>query len=154
MKAIFSFAFSFACLILFQQVNAQDTNGYDSVLAKKLNADDYGMKSYTLVILKKGTVDITDNKLRDSIFNGHMANIKRLAAENKLILAGPMGKNEKNYEGIFVYNTSDTSEARQWLNTDPAIQSRDLDAEIYAWYGPAALQQVIDIHKHLQKKNF
>ena len=154
MKAMFSFIFPFACLILFQHANAQDTNNYDSILAKKLNADDYGMKTYTLVMLKKGAVDITDKKTRDSIFNGHMSNIKRLALENKLILAGPMGRNEKNYEGIFVFNTADTSEARQWLNTDPAIQSHDLDAEVYAWYGPAALQQIIDINKNLQKKSF
>jgi uncharacterized protein YciI len=112
------------------------------------------MKSYVLVLLKKGSVELTDKKIRDSVFRGHMANIMRLAAEKKLVLAGPTGENDKNYEGIFIYNTADTTEARQWLNTDPAVQSKELDAEIYAWYGPAALQQVIDINRKLQKKSF
>jgi len=142
------------CLMFFQQTNAQQTNTYDSVLAKKLNADDYGMKVYTLIILKKGSANITDKKLRDSIFNGHMANIKRLAAENKLLVAGPMSKNDKNYEGIFVFNTADTIEARQWLNRDPAILSKDLNAEIYGWYGPAALQKIPEINTTLQRKSF
>ena len=112
------------------------------------------MKMYTLVILKKGSANITDKKLRDSIFRGHMANIKRLANENKLLVAGPMSENNKNYEGIFIFNTADTSEARQWLNTDPAIQSKDIDAEIYGWYSSAALQKVSEIHSTLQKKSF
>jgi hypothetical protein len=44
-----------------------------------------------LVLLKKGSVELTDKKIRDSVFRGHMANIIRLAAEKKLILAGPKG---------------------------------------------------------------
>lgn len=135
-------------------VKAQINNQFDSLLAKKLQADDYGMKNYVLVILKKGTATITDKKKLDSIFHGHMANIKRLAAENKLLLAGPMGDNDKNYEGIFVFNTGDINEAKQWLSTDPAIKSNDLGAEVYAWYGPAALQEVININQKLQKKSF
>ena len=141
-------------MFAFVMLHAQTNNNFDSVLAKKLQADEYGMKSYVFVILKKGTANITDKKILDTIFRGHMANIKRLAAENKLLLAGPMGDNDKNYEGIFVFNTGDVNEAKQWLGTDPAIKSNDLDAEVYAWYGPAALQEVISINQKLQKKSF
>ena len=154
MKTFISAVTIAAYLLLFQQAHAQQTNTYDSVLAKKLNADDYGMKTYTLVILKKGTANITDKIILDSIFRGHMNNIKRLASENKLLIAGPLTENDKNYEGIFVFNTADINEARQWLNTDPAIQSKDLDAEIYGWYSTAALQKVLEIHSTLQKQSF
>ena len=42
--------------------NAQSTNKeYDSVLAKKLNADPYGMKKYYLVLLKTGPLGKNDN---------------------------------------------------------------------------------------------
>lgn len=153
MKALTSFILLIV-LFIAQKTSAQTSNQYDSVLAKKLQADDYGMKNYVLVMLKKGTANITDKKIRDSIFKGHMANIQRLAAENKLILAGPMGENDKNYEGIFVFNTGDTTEAKQWLSTDPAIQSNDLDAEVYAWYCTAALQEIPALHQQVQKKNF
>jgi uncharacterized protein YciI len=136
-----------------QKANAQNEI-YDSVLAKKLKADDYGMKNYVLVMLKKGSLDVTDKNKRDSIFRGHMSNINRLAAENKLVVAGPMGKNDKSYEGIFVFNTSNIEEARQWLNTDPAFQAKVLDAELYTWYCSAALQEVSPIHNKLQKKSF
>jgi uncharacterized protein YciI len=154
MKAVISVLLLIAILTCNETTQAQAINNYDSVLAKKLQADEYGMKSYVFIILKKGTSDITDKKVLDSIFHGHMANIKKLASENKLLLAGPMGDNNKDYEGIFVFNTSSVDEAKQWLSTDPAIQSKHLDAELYSWYGPAALEEVISINQKLQKKSF
>jgi uncharacterized protein YciI len=140
--------------IFSQTVTAQVNNNYDSSLAKKLQADDYGMKSYVLVMLKTGSSTDTAKATLSTVFGGHMANIKRLASENKLLLAGPMGENDKNYEGLFVFNTADVNEAKQWLSSDPAVQSKHLDAEVYAWYGPAALQEVININQKVTKKSY
>ena len=61
---------------------------YDAKLAKTLGADDYGMKKYILVILKTGTNTTTDKVITDSLFTGHMDNIRRLVDLNKLIVAG------------------------------------------------------------------
>ncbi|MDB5222445.1 MAG: hypothetical protein JWN83_1112 [Chitinophagaceae bacterium] len=143
-----------AAVLLFVNTcaNAQTINkDYDSVLAKKLNADDYGMKKYYLVILKTGTANITDKVKNDSIFAGHMKNIQRLASENKLVVAGPLGKNDKAYRGIFIFNTASKEEAEKMVATDPAVQSKVFDAEYYPWYATAALQQTFEIHKKLQK---
>lgn len=141
-------------LFCFCQLQAQTNSNYDSVLAKKLQADDYGMKSYILVMLKKGSAADTSKTTLATIFRGHMDNIKKLAAENKLVLAGPTGNNDKGYEGIFVFNTSNINEAKQWLSTDPAFQSKHLDAELYEWYGPAALQEIISLNQKITKKSF
>ncbi len=144
-------------VLLFASVSlhAQNANkDYDSVLAKKLNADDYGMKKYYLVILKKGTAGITDKTRLDSIFGGHMKNIQWLASQNKLVVAGPMGKNDKDYEGIFILNTESKMEAEKMLETDPAVQMKVLAAEYYLWYGSAALQQTSEIHNKIAKEHF
>ncbi len=54
-------------IILYLSVVAQtETPVYDSVLARKLGADEYGMKSYVLVILKTGTNNIGPGTQRDS----------------------------------------------------------------------------------------
>jgi uncharacterized protein YciI len=144
----------FLLLTIDNNIQAQTNPDYDSVLAKKYNADDYGMKQYVLVLLKTGTANITDKGTLDSIFRGHMANIQRLAAENKLITAGPLSENDKNYEGIFVFNTNSLDEAREWVNTDPAIRSKELDAELYVWYGPASLPAATEMYNKVRKKNF
>jgi uncharacterized protein YciI len=144
----------FQLLLLLIVLNLNTKAQYDSALAKKLNADEYGMRSYVLVMLKIGTAESTDKKVTDSIFKGHMNNIQKLASENKLVLAGPMGKNDKNYEGVFVFNTSSIDEAKQWLSTDPAFQAKYLDAELYPWYCTATLQEIPALHKQVQKTNF
>lgn len=134
--------------------NAQTPNkNYDSVLAKKLNANDNGMKQYYLVILKTGTSGITDKAMLDSLFRGHMKNIQKLASENKLVVAGPIGKNDKTYRGIFVLNTSSKEEAEKMVQTDPAVQAKIFDAEFYPWFASAALQETLGIHNKLQKNN-
>ncbi|MDB4999478.1 MAG: hypothetical protein JWR76_555 [Mucilaginibacter sp.] len=124
---------------------------YDAALAKSLGADERGMKMYVLAILKSGT-NKTDNKATlDSLFRGHMANISRLAANGKLIVAGPLEKNEKAYRGIFIFNVKTIAEANELLVTDPTIKAKVLDAELYEWYGSAALPVYMDTHKKIQK---
>lgn len=117
---------------------------YDSTLAKKFGADDYGMKSYVFAILKTGSNTTTDKAFIDSCFNGHMANINRLVNEDKLIVAGPLGKNENAYRGIFIFNVNTLEEAQELVQTDPAINSKLLDVDLYKWYGSAALPEYLE----------
>ncbi|MEO6453371.1 MAG: hypothetical protein ABIN97_04830 [Ginsengibacter sp.] len=146
----------FAVLLFsYVRLNAQSSNKeYDSVLAKKLNADNYGMKKYHLVILKTGPAGITDTARLDSIFSGHMKNIQWLASQNKLVAAGPLGKNDNKYEGIFILNTESKTEAEKMLETDTAVKLKVLTAEYYLLYSSAALQQIAEIHKKIEKTHF
>jgi uncharacterized protein YciI len=115
---------------------------YDSTLAAKLGADAYGMKSYVLVILTTGSNDSQNKAFRDSCFAGHMANIRHLVEEEKLIIAGPLGKNEKGYRGIFILQVP-MEEAEELMQTDPAIHADLLGVELYPWYGSAALPEYL-----------
>ncbi len=125
--------------------NAQTSNpNYDEVLAKSLGADDYGMKSYILVMLKTGDNNTSDKAFIDSCFRGHLNNINLLVEQNKLIVAGPLGKNDKSYRGIFILNVTSIDEAQELLQTDPAVKERLLDAELFKWYGSAALSTYLE----------
>lgn len=133
---------------------AQEKATYDEMLAKKLGADNYGMKMYVLVMLKTGSNTTATKAQTDSLFRGHMTNIDKLAKEKKLIVAGPLAKNDKQYRGIFILNTKSLEEAKTWLATDPAISSKLLDAEIFNWYGSAALPEYLPYHEKVQKSSF
>jgi uncharacterized protein YciI len=126
---------------------------YDSVLAKKLHADEYGMKNYVLVLLKAGSNTSVDKVARDSIFHAHLNNITRLAGNGSLVLAGPFGDNDL-YRGLFILNVASFDEAKNLLQTDPAISARLLDPVMYLWYGSAALQEVSKEHAKIQKLKF
>lgn len=129
---------------------------FDEELAKRLGADDLGMKSYVFCILKTGPKDaeITDAKKRSEIFSGHMANMKRLGEEGKLALAGPFGKNDRAYRGIFIFNVTTVEEAQKLVETDPVISSGMMIAELTPWYGSAAVLLVNENHKKVAKKDF
>lgn len=137
-------------------INAQTLNeNYDSVYAKSLNADDYGMKYYILAMLKPGSNKSADKDTLKFIFEGHMKNINRLANEGSLVLAGPMADNNDNtYEGIFLFNVGTIEEAKELLVTDPAISGKFLEVDLYRWYGTAALQEILGIHRKIEKYSF
>ncbi len=135
---------------VFSQVNPK----YDKTLADSLGADEYGMKMYVLVLLKTGSAKINDKRITDSLFAGHMKNIQRLADEGKLSVAGPLQKNDKNYRGIFILNVKTIDEANTLLQTDPTIKAQVLDAELYGWYGSAALPMYLPASEKVNKLNF
>ncbi len=146
---------TFLMLLALATVNAQTGNPkYNQHLADSLGADDYGMKMYILVILKTGRMKMEDKQKTDSLFLGHLQNIKRLAETGKLIVAGPLKKNAKEYEGIFILNVRTFEEANILLETDPAIKSKALETELFQWYGSAALPLFLKYHDNVRKKDF
>jgi len=124
---------------------------YDSELAKKLGADERGMKMYVMCLLKTGPKDaVIKGKKRDDIFAGHFANIGRLADEGKLAIAGPFEKNRRSYRGLYVFNVSTIKEAEKLVVLDPAVKAGIFVPEMFLWYGSAALMMTPEIHKKIQ----
>src|SRR5215831_5300375 len=62
----------------------------------------------------------------DKIMEGHMANIQKMANEGKLLVAGPF----EGGGGVFIFNSSDVSEVKQWLNDDPGVKAQRWNIEI------------------------
>jgi uncharacterized protein YciI len=103
--------------IAFADVAAPTANpAYDEALATAAGADDYGMHNYVLVILKTGPTRVPDGPERDAMFQGHFANIKRLAGEGKLVLAGPLDGAD-GWRGLFVFDVAEIADARKLVAT-------------------------------------
>ena len=120
----------------------------DPQLAKQLGADEHGMRKYVLVILKTGPHRVPDGPARDKMFEGHFANIKRLADAHKLVLAGPFG-DKNDWRGLFVFAVETPDEAAALVATDPVIKSGEMVAEYHTLYSTAALMAVTGIHKKI-----
>lgn len=144
--------FSYKMIRQYVQDTTSANPAYDAALAGRLGGDDYGMKSYFLVILKTGSNTTAERELITNSFRGHLDNISRLVEENKLVVAGPMGKNELQYRGIFIlHNIPSEDEARALLLTDPAIKNGLLDYELFSWYGSAALPEYLPASEKIWK---
>ncbi len=140
------------CLLPFF-VLAQKPGAYNQKLADSLGADQYGMKMYVLVMLKTGSNQAAKKETADSLFAGHMKNINRLVEEGKLVVAGPLRKNDKTFRGIFILDVKSREEALPLLERDPAIREKLLEAELYEWYGSAALPMYLSYHGAVEKKS-
>ncbi len=148
MKKVFYICLS---LSLINTLHAQTVVKYDSVLAQKTGADEYGMKPYVLAFLKKGPVNITDKAKANELLVGHLKNIGRLAEEGKMVLAGPM-MDDTGLEGIFIFNVKTVTEAEVLSQSDPAVKAGLFAMEYHPWYATAALMEVVRIHKTLERK--
>jgi uncharacterized protein YciI len=125
---------------------------YDAELAKKLGADERGMRMYVMCVLKTGPKDgEIKGKERDDIFDGHFANIGRLAGEGKLAVAGPFGKNDKAYRGLYIFAVDKIEDAEKLVILDPAVKSGVFIYELTPWYGTAALMAAPELHKKLEQ---
>ena len=133
-----------------QQINPK----YDAELAKKVGADDYGMKSYIFVILKTGTNTSTNKIEVDKAFAGHMTNMNTMVEAGKLVVAGLLAQMIKTIVVFFILNESDMEKAKILLATDPAIKAKFLDYDIFPWYGSAALSEYLEASDKVWKVGF
>ena len=146
-KLILSLAFIFSAVSL---SFAQEK--YDDALAKKLGADEYGMKKYVIAFLYRGDrVSEYSETERNEIQKGHMANIAKLAEAGKMVLAGPFFGNEE-LRGLFFFAVESLEEAKVLTESDPAVKAGVLKMDLKEWYGSAALGMVVEISEKIAKK--
>lgn len=134
-----------------QETAAVTAPRYDPALARSLGADERGMRPYVLVILKTGPKKMAASPERDAMFQGHFANMSRLAAEGKLAVAGPLDGVD-GWRGLFVFATGDLEDARTLAASDPVLIQGEMVAEFHKFYGSAALMAVREIHDKIQVK--
>ncbi len=123
---------------------------YDTALAKKLGADERGMKTFVFVNLIRGKAKF-EKAERDKYIAGHMENIGKLAESGKLVLAGPFF-DDNDIRGIYVFDVDTLEKAKALVETDPAVKAGVFEFEMRLWYGSAALLELGRIHNSIQKK--
>ncbi|HLA94935.1 MAG TPA: YciI family protein [Pyrinomonadaceae bacterium] len=138
--------------LAFAQITETPKPTYDAELAKKLGADELGMRQYVMCFLKTGPLKVEDKAKQGELMKGHFGMINRLAKEGKLILAGPF-MDGGELRGIYLFNVKTTDEAKALTETDPSIKEGYFKVEFVKWYGSAALMEVNSTHTKIAKKN-
>ena len=104
------------------------------VHAQEVKSSLPAIDKYWFVMIKTGPNTGLDSLERSKLFNGHMANMKRLADEGILKIAGPFGKNDFQWRGIFILDCETLEEAQQHVSSDPAVKAGLFDVDIVPWY--------------------
>ena len=136
-----------------EETEVKEEQKFDEVLAKKYGADDYGMKTYVMAFLKRGSNRDLPKEEADKLQAAHMENIGKMAEAGKLILAGPF-YGDGDLRGIYIFDIQTIEEAEELTNSDPAIQAKSLEMELIKWYGSAAVMAIPDIHEQIAKIKF
>lgn len=99
----------------------------------KAPEEQYEMKQYWMVFLKKGPHRDHDSASAARLQEGHMANIDKLAKEGKILVAGPFG-DDGDLRGIFIMDCKDEAEVKRLCESDPAVKAGRLALEIHPWW--------------------
>lgn len=94
------------------------------------------------------------DKAHAVLFAGHMGNIGRLADLGKFAVAGPFGKNNSGFRGIFVLTVATLPEAEKLIRTDSAVKASNFIADMTPWHGSASLRATLEILKKIAKATF
>ncbi|MDF2436974.1 MAG: hypothetical protein K0Q95_1350 [Bacteroidota bacterium] len=93
----------------------------------------YEMKTYYLVLLKKGPNRNQDSVTVSKLQGQHMAHLNKMAEEGKMDICGPL-MDDSDIRGICVYNVATKEEALKLASEDPMVKVGRLMAEIHPFY--------------------
>lgn len=92
------------------------------------------IRQYWFVLLTKGPNRTQDSTTAMAIQQAHMNNINKLYNEGKIKVAGPFGKNEQGWQGVFIFDCPTREEVERLLLTDRAVSSGRLAFTVTPWY--------------------
>lgn len=93
----------------------------------------YEMTTYYVGILRKGpkwTAEVTEDTKK--IQAGHMANINKMAATGKLVVAGPFADGG-DPRGLYIFKADSIDEVKAMDADDPAVQAGRLVVDVRPW---------------------
>jgi uncharacterized protein YciI len=91
------------------------------------------MHTYYLGLLYRGSTWAPDETPEgERLQEAHIANINRMAALGKLIIAGPC-PDGGDLRGVYIFKVGSLAEAEALTATDPSVQAGRLRFELHPW---------------------
>jgi uncharacterized protein YciI len=109
---------------------------YDDSQAHEF-AESMDMLVYYVYLLKKGPTWTSESSPKlDTLQEAHLANLRRLADEGKLVINGPLLDSFQlsgELRGIGALKAESMEQAKEWISTDPMVKAGHMVFELHAW---------------------
>jgi len=93
-------------------------------------------ETYFIALLRRGPKWTPEqNPETAKLQEAHMANIRELARQRKLVLAGPF-EDGKELRGVFIFRVPSIADATTLTSGDPAVNAGRLAFDIHPWQVP------------------
>ncbi|HXN98894.1 MAG TPA: YciI family protein [Candidatus Acidoferrales bacterium] len=120
--------------ILIPQIRAAQAKALPvagSALAQTQNQPNAKPAQYFFVLLNRpANAPQLSNEAGEKLQADHMANIRKMTAEHKLLIAGPF-MDDTVLRGIFVFQADSAAQVQEWADSDPAVKAGRLSAEVH-----------------------
>jgi len=126
--------FKFSCLVFVSVFFSMNSFAQQEAKPAKEKTTAEKITQFWFVMIKTGPKQDFDSAAKAKLFEGHMANINRLYYEGILKVAGPFGKNDFTWRGIFVFDCKTREEAEAIAASDPAVAAGLFAVDIVPWY--------------------
>jgi len=91
-------------------------------------------ESFVVGIIVPGRNWRQDSAKATELQEKHVTHIKSLKKSNKLVGSGPLTEGTNNrHRGLYVFNTTELSEAKAMMAADEAVKSGWIDMHFYVW---------------------
>lgn len=94
------------------------------------HSDPSNPKYYFVLLVRPSNAPQLSEEAGKRLQEEHMANIRKLHAEHKLLIAGPFVE-DTPLRGIFVFRADSLVQAQEWADSDPAVKAGHLRPEVY-----------------------
>src|SRR5882757_7610994 len=101
----------------------------------------FKLVQFHMAILKKGPGwTVTKTPDAERLHQAHLAHVAGLLASGKAIIAGPL-TDDGEIRGVYIFRAASADEASAWANSDPAVKSGHLVAEMHPWWAEDVLRK-------------
>jgi uncharacterized protein YciI len=97
------------------------------------------MVEFHMALLKPGP-KFSASGMAKEVQQAHIANVMSLLDSGRAIIAGPLGDGG-DIIGIYILRAKNAEEAKAWAESDPAVKSGDLAAEMHPWWSEDVMKK-------------